>query len=227
MKLPILRFDRLLHVGEMDPALKRHDSYEGSGLSVSLHPSAWRIIARGYVSGPCWELRREGGLLLDAHRVRGALAREVLAWGVAAGHVVAKDLWRVSWWDDELDDRMSMIFDDAAEAREEARDREIRSRRIRGHVSTPSLDVICMQTRPSLGDRSVIELLLPLWARSQHGLDGVWWSDRLSPVTLSAPRGVLAADVVDKWTATRLDHDPDEGDTGDEDFDEDEDDHDD
>lgn len=221
MKLPVIRIDRLLHVGEMDPALKRSDSYEGSGLSVSLHPSAWRMIARGCVSGPCWELRREGGLLLDARRIRGALAKEVLAWGVAAGHAVPKDLWRISWWDDEMESRMSMVFDDADEAREEARDRDIRTRRISGHVSTPALDAVCMQTRLSLGDRSVIDLLLPLWARSQHGLDGVWWSDRLSPITLSAPRGVLAADVVSEWTATRLDHDPDDDEYDDECDDED------
>lgn len=216
MTPPLLSIDMVRHVGDMDPASKRTGSYEGAGLSVSLHPRAWRTIARGLVSGRTWTLRRQGGRFLDAHALRPAMRRAILAWGVAQGYCSLVPLWRFSYYDDELESRVSQTFASLAEAKDESYDGEMgRVRRISGHASTPLLDQAAMQGSPSFGDRSVLDLLLPIWAGREHGLDGVWWSDRLSVVTHSAPRGVILTDALASWSVEESEQDEDADDDDD------------
>jgi len=42
--LPIKKLNKVYHVGTMDITKKSFDSYEGSGLSISLHPEEWKKI---------------------------------------------------------------------------------------------------------------------------------------------------------------------------------------
>ncbi|RYY14933.1 MAG: hypothetical protein EON55_07415 [Alphaproteobacteria bacterium] len=221
MTPPVIALDAVHHIGDMDPSSKRTGSYEGAGLSVSVHPGAWRVIGRGMVGGACWTMRREGARFLDAHAMKRAMRRSVLDWGVGNGLCVVTPLWRFSHYDDELECRVSQTFPTLAEAKEESWDGDLgRVRRVTGHASTPSLDAASMQPTPSHGDDAVLDLLLPLWAHAVHGLDGVWWEDRLDVLTHSAPRGVIVAEMVSAWSAERLDRDP--PDDGSDEWDEDE-----
>lgn len=201
------------HVGGMNPDDKRHGSYEGAGLSVSLHPGAWRRIARGIVSGDVWRLECADFRFLDAHGLSRAVRAGILVWAVREGLAEEVPLWRLSRYDDEMECGVHCDFASIDEAREERDGDSGRIRKRDGHRSTPRLDAATLQSRPS---NDVLNLVLPIWAHAVHGLDGVWWADRLSPETLSAPRGVIRPEAVDGFTATRLDADPD----GDEDFDE-------
>lgn len=212
--LPVLRLTVVHHVGELREEMKRTGSHEGHGLSVSLHPGAWRRIARGHVSGPCWTMTNPSGSFLDAHRMKRSQRREVLAWGSEEGLAVSMPLWRISYWDDELEGFCRQVFDDREEALEEARAYGVRARRIIGHASTPALDRLAMQTRPSMGDELVLDMLLPLWSHRIHALDGVWWEDRLDVLALSAPRGVIVPEMLAAWDRKRLDHDPADEDKG-------------
>ena len=49
-------FAKLWHVGSMNPRIKRPGSYEGAGLSVSVHPEDWQQIAE--IGGDLWELTK-------------------------------------------------------------------------------------------------------------------------------------------------------------------------
>lgn len=221
-RLPLLCADTVYHVGEMDPALKRAGSYEGAGLSVSVHPSSWRRIARGFVSGPCWRLSKPGAKFLDAHRMTRRQRLEVLEWAVAKGFAVKQPLWRWSYWDSDLDARFEQHFTTLSEARAE-RDchDEGRIRRVSGHVSTPLLDTLTLQRSPTASSRLIVELVLPIWAMEVHGIDAIWWQDNYNPLSLSAPRGVLHPASLESWQALRLENDPDEEDDNAEDGDDD------
>lgn len=219
--LPLLKGGLVYHVGDMDPSLKRMDSHEGCGLSVSLHPSEWRSIGEGLISGACWSLTRKDGAFLDAHALGRVRRKAILAWAVGKGYATPCDTWTWTYFDDEREEEMTQTFADRAEADEErdyAESGSIRKRR--GHASTPLLDGITMQSSRSLSDRNVIDLVLPLWAHEVHGVEAVWWSDALDPLLLSAPRGVIHPDAVGKWKATRMERDPESswegGDDGDE-----------
>lgn len=228
VNLPVLSMTSLYHVGDMDPAAKRTDSYEGAGLSVCLHPSAWRRIARGHVGGTTHRLVNPQGRFVDAHALDETMRHEILAWAVSRGLAEPARIWAVSWEqedDDGEERRRCFVFDDADEAAEEAEEYEDCDVEIvdtMEHRSTPELLALTMQTRTQLGDSDVIDLVLPIWAHEVHGIDGVWWNDRFQPWSLSAPRGVIRPEAVSTWTAEPLGYDPDDDDGQDEDEGEDE-----
>lgn len=216
MKPPVIRLDRVWHVGDLEAPSKRRNSYEGAGLSVSVHPAAWRMIARGWVDGPTWQMDRKNSRFLDALTIGPKMRREILTWAESQGYAHATDLWTWTYWDDELEEEVHQVFLSRKEALDEAdcddEDDGI-IKVVRGHVSTPALDVIAMQDSPSRGSRAVLDLVLPVYAEQVLGLDGVWWAERLDPLCHSAPRGVIAAGRVQEWSVTRCDADPDENDS--------------
>ena len=201
------------HVGDLDRTKKRRGSYEGSGLSVSLHPSAWRMIGEGLVTGATWELRRIGGAFLDALELGEDSRSEFAEWGVASGYAEERPLWTWRYWDDDLDREVSQTFTSEEEARiESAEADEPVLERMIGHVSTPKLDAETMQDRETVGTRNVVDLLLPIYVERHTGLDGVWWSEELAPLTYSAPRGVIVRGRLPAWKRKQCRWDPDHSD---------------
>lgn len=212
--LPTLTLSRLWHVGDLVAGAKRRGSYEGAGLSVSLHPAAWRMIARGHVAGTTWEMRRPGARFLDALALTDAQRDDILARGIADEHVRKATIWRWTYFDDELDEEVHQEFASEAEAKLESGlddGEEAVVVGIPGHASTPELDTLCLQDSPTIGTRATLDLLLPLHAEAL-GLDGVWWSERLDPTSLSAPRGVIPASRLEMWRRTAVKADPDKHD---------------
>lgn len=204
--VPLVRIGRVYHVGTMDPERKRDGSLEGAGLSVSLHPAAWRRIARGAVGGDTWSLVREGGAFVDAHRLRKPHRDAALRWAIEVGYAVESDAWSWLRWDDEDERHLRMVFATRDEAEtERGPDGDGDVRRIRGHRSTPLLERSARQISPALTSDHVLDLVLPFWSREVHGIDGVWWRDRLDPAILSAPRGVIHPSAVASWRAERAD----------------------
>ena len=78
------------------------------------------------------------------------------------------------------------------------------------HRSTPALERASRATGALLGDREVLDALLPLWCEARTGLDGVWWDDDLDPMRLSAPRGCIPADRVSEWAFAPTEVEPEE-----------------
>ena len=201
---PTCAFDTLFHVGSLNPAEKKSMSYEGQGLSVSLHPDDWTAIAR-LGANPTWALTKAGAALLDHHAMTTAQSAAITAWGVSAGYLTPVTLWSVTWWDEEFDGAVSTLCRTIDEARDEAEDRETENGEtvepvlVPAHVATASFpDSTVLE-----GTVNPFEPLAALWvAAHRPDLDGVWFEDRYAPELLSCPRGVIAPDRVAAWTCT-------------------------
>lgn len=203
MTLPTLMFDRLWHIGTLDPAAKGLGSLEGPCFSVSPCPSAWREISDGMVSGECYSADTSAIKFLDAHRLDQAMKDVILAWGVQQELAEAVDIWTVSYYDDEAEHHVYIHLDSKESAAAEASEildldeedpcyKEMLSSAIAfssGHKGTLLLQEKAFQNLPAIGSENVLDILLPLWVEDQTDLAGVWWEDDFSPETYSAPRG--------------------------------------
>lgn len=204
--LPVIRLDRVMHVGDLDASAKRADSYEGSGLSVSLHPDEWRAIARGFVSGSTWLLEKPGGNFVNAHALTDADRSLILDWACAQELCLAADVFELRLYDDELDATTTQTFATRREAEDENVDENADAIvLVPGFASTPRLDSMARQSRPALGAANVLDLVLPILAE-QIGLDGVWWDDDLDVAQLSAPRGVISTTRLSEWSISPAAH---------------------
>ena len=198
MKYPIGRPPKnLYHVGDLDPSKHQAGGYEGSGLSVSTHPEAWKQISRG-TGGDTWQLSRPSARFLDYHRLTDKHWNEIVEWAVAQGYAKRKTVYRVSYYDDELEDKMSFDFPTREAAEEEAEEIEDATiTELHGEpVGTAKLK------RREGADHP--ELLAVVYAEDVLKTDGVWWSDRLDVLGLSAPRGVIFNRSLPKWKRTRV-----------------------
>ncbi len=200
---PTRSFKKLYHVGSLNASQKRRNSYEGAGLSVSLHPNEWRAIARGFVSGDTWVCTRANNQFVDAHKMRKAHRQMVAQWGVENGYVTIASKWRVSYYDDEFEGERYFEFSSREQAEEEAHDLGTEPQEIRGAmIATPLLQ---KRTLSRAEPVAVADLLLTVYVEDATPFDGVWWADRLDPVALSAPRGVIVPSRVSQWSFERLD----------------------
>lgn len=193
----------LVHVGTLRAQDKgvRGASHEGSGLSVSQCPEAWVRIARlGGV--PWWRLERPGHAFLDAHALTRVQRRTIAAWGVARGWVAWRKLWRLRWYDEELDSTVHSLHDSEAAAREEAFDDEGADiAQVRTLVAQPAL-AIRMGQAVTPGQAEA--LLHAVYAEDVLALDGVFWDDVLDVGALSAPRAVIFRSRLSGWRITPM-----------------------
>jgi hypothetical protein len=192
---PYRYFDRLTHVGRYEGTAEYSQrlSYEGSGLSASNCPDAWRQIARGQVGGDEWHVAAKQGQLslIDYHALsdRSDFRDTVKAYGLSAGWVEAVTVYRVTFFDDELAAEMICDFLSHQDALLEADEDEESISRIEGLRATPAL---C--------ERANVSRIDPVCAFDQAALvyleehtdaHGVWWEDATDPLRYSAPRGVI------------------------------------
>ena len=193
---PTVHFPTVYHMGDMDPSKKSQGSHEGSGLSVSTHPDAWRKIAR--LGGRDTKTLVNGSsIFLDFHELTKKQKNIILQWGVENEYVTPASLWRVYYYDDEMEDTMSMEFTDQAEAEFEAEGVEGKVQVVRGsHVATPKMQQrVHGRAEPIM----IMDLLSTIFVEDSLGWDGVWWDDELHPGKLSAPRGVIVPSKLGRW----------------------------
>lgn len=199
------KLSTLYHVGRLDqPRRKPAVSYEGSGLSVSLHPDEWRKIARGQVGGDTWELTREDPKFLMA---TAANKKKAVDWAVANGWIAQRKRYRVSWFDDEMDDTMSTEFDSLAEAQEEADAYGVEPEEVDSFVLDKKGKAYWKQAFSSKPSNSLANDFAIIWFAEANGYDGVWWNEKLDPDRLSAPRGVILQGKLPEWSKRKLSHD--------------------
>ena len=194
----------VFHIGTLDHAdkgkLTWSDSYEGHGLSVSLHPDEWERIAK--LGGlPRWKLTNEAGRFLDALELSDTQRKEIIAWGVEQGLCEVRTVWTVARYDDELEDTMLISFEDEETARAEAEDSEL------------DPDAVASQQRPqatpALRDRvgcdsgaDCFDHLTVVWVEDNRpDLDGVWW--RFEHAPMSAPAGTILPGKLALWRRER------------------------
>lgn len=204
MSLPTHSFGTVAHIGTWPDAPagrtpRRGASYEGIGLSVSVHPDAWQHIARlgGYPLR--WMTRRDGraGLFIDGHAAYPAAK----AWARSQGWVAERAGWEVCWEDDELERRVCINTFDADDAAESVVDEPPRAIKITlptGELLRRLDDYYGAQTNnvhPAFDGE-----LVNRWVATQHPeADGVWWDNILDPATLTAPAGLIVPERLSGW----------------------------
>jgi hypothetical protein len=186
--MPVRSFRKLWHVGTMDILLKRRGSHEGTGLSVSTEPEAWKQINKGHTAGPTWELTKAGNQFLNMHSLSARSRKRIADWGIAHRLVKASALYRYEYRDDELDDTVYSDFPTRIEAENEASAPE-EVTEVQGLIATSKL--LLRVSEDSLSPVMVPDFLATLFAEQELKIDGVWWQDILDPLAYSAPRGVI------------------------------------
>lgn len=199
---PLVALDEAFHVGTLDAADRADWSYEGEGLSISLHPDDWAQIAR--LGGPTWTLTRPDGeplRLVSWHDLDDDTRDAIRAWGAEQGWVEQQTVYRVTYlgMDDNGEDVIcSFECATAEDAEAEAEGYEVDPE----HPDTDFLVTSAWRPTARFPDQRIsadcdpTDVLLAHYIREQRpDLDGVWWDDEYDPYALSAPRGVLVHDL--------------------------------
>lgn len=202
-RIPTVSFDALFHIGTLDAADKGshfRSSYEGHGLSVSRDPEEWERIAK--LGGlPWWELRRDGNVFLDAHRISKVLRSEIERWAIRSDYAVRERVWQVIYYDSELEAELAFLCTSRSAALEEQEALGDLDARIEPHTTLKGTPRFCEQTGLPV-DLGQFDQLLVLWVEQETDLDGVWWEDDYG--YLSAPRGVIVPSKLPHWQRQQL-----------------------
>lgn len=200
--IPTVTFPCVWHVGTLDARNKGTDSYEGEGVSVSLHPDDWARIAR--LDGTKWELSKPDNSFCDYARLTDTQKSAITTWGISEGFIRSGSCYEVRWLDDELGQMMSMslsVYDEALEEYEERLDMDPNASL--EEVATISATSIFPDTCVQPGALNPMENLVSAWMRLHSNVDGMWWDDPYSPATLQAPRGVIFPSAFPRWGSTQ------------------------
>lgn len=195
-----IRKDVIYHVGYMDISKKR-DGYEGSGLSVSEHPNEWEKINK-LTTGDLNVLTKKYSKFLDYYTLTDSYKNKVVKWGIVNSYIENIETYTVSWYDDEYEDTMSMVFDNLEEANEEAESYDTEVETNSGLKATEKLKNISIQK--SIDISSSFDILLTIYLESETDYDGVWWNEILDIGLLSAPRGVIFNSKLKEWKIEKL-----------------------
>lgn len=193
-----ISLDRVIHVGTMDIMRKRKGSLEGTGLSISLCPSAWERISRQTEGG--WNmLEKKNSKFLLATSLSQKDRLKVADWGIKHGYAEKTQAYAVVWFDMDRDEDVEMVFATREEAeREIDEDMEIEVRDETLVATSKMNEEVGYEISPLL----TFDLLMTIYAE-QNGYDGVYWDEELDVSRLSAPRGVIANSKLGEWRVTR------------------------
>jgi hypothetical protein len=198
--VPVKNFQKLFHVGSLDASHKDLGSYEGSGISVSLHPNEWRQIAN--LSGNIWQCIKLNNKFIDFYKLSKKSKAVIEEWAIRSGLAIPKTSWRVSFYDDEDDENKYFTFYDENKAKEEAESFDTEPEKIEGTlVSTPRLAHRMLQRIDGV---ECFDLIVVAYAEDVMKYDGVWWNEKLNVSNLSAPRGVIVPSMVSSWKFSKI-----------------------
>lgn len=200
--LPSLSFVNLWHVGTMDVTRKRQGSHEGSGLSVSVNPREWQQI-NPLTSGEIWRLTKPGNRFLDYLKLTKSQTRAISEWGLGEGLTRQATLYRVSWFDDEMNAEMCTDFHTREEAEEEHDEGMDDIQEVPGGLVAEQKMLERLKEK-SLSPLMVSDLVATLFSEDVLHWDGVWWSELLDVSRYSAPRGVITNSSLAGWTSEKV-----------------------
>jgi hypothetical protein len=139
--------------------------------------------------------------------LRSPQEKVLLEAAVERGWITLSKTWKVSLYDDEIEEYVCSYFDDKADAEEEFEEC------LYGGTPGKLEEVILPVARQPLRDRWAIYFRRPLdkmmaeefailqLVEEQEFYDGAWWNEKYDPVTLSAPRGVIFINKLKEWIA--------------------------
>jgi hypothetical protein len=205
--MKIVKKKRVWHVGDIARSRRRTSwSMEGSGLSVSEHPSAWREIAR-LGGGKLFAMERLGGKhgrFVDLTSPGPALLKLAVSRGLLEPTIV----WRVTSFDDELDSETWADYASEEMARAEIDEDGDGPEPIKSFIAAPALakrwKIDFTSAIDPVGQGTIEIGILYALEDTQVELDGAWWRERLDPSVYSAPRGVIFQSRLPRWVATEI-----------------------
>jgi hypothetical protein len=204
-KLPTTQKKIVFHVGTgQPPSDKPYHSYEGTGLSVSEHPEAWRMIAR-LGDDPTWQLTRldrRPGCFVDMRKLSPAQVERLRRTAIEHGLLAPRTEYVVSYYDSELDDDCEMTVYSLEQAEEEADSMQCDVKKRRGFGPTALL--MEMWSKRFKAQEPPDDFALTVVLEGIGSWDGVWWHDKLEPMKLSAPRGMMFQSKLSEWQATKI-----------------------
>jgi GNAT superfamily N-acetyltransferase len=215
--LPVVRIERVTHIGEMNPAARDStgQSLEGHALSVSTTPHAWEEIAT--IGGRPWfELTNHDANFVDvlallADETRTAALR---SWAQSEGLLRPEQQYRAWYLDTDSDEWHYFVADSRETAWSEIDTGEFDSPDdAPGPDGKPCIEPICQWVgtpalesavgRVGLNQTESTDMALMIFVeRHCPDIDGLWWTERYDPLALSAPRGGILPDRLARWTAT-------------------------
>lgn len=200
MELVLLNVVRVFHVGTLDIRKKVKDSYEGSGLSVSNCPDAWREINRGGTYGETWNIKKpKGGLFVDYHKTLNDETKEELKrWGILNNYIEYCKTYSVEMTD-EYGREYFIEFTNKEEAELEA---EMYDTGVVTQLGFKATNKMLKEINYRLNSVVVncYNLLLTMFVEKYFkDVDGVWWEDVYEPESYSAPRGVIFNSKIKEW----------------------------
>ena len=212
---PVVRQEKLFHVGCLDPRHRRDESHEGECLSASTCPEDWTKIAR-LGGNPVLQLHRPGALFLDAHALTRAMEDALMAEAVEAGILEAITLWSVWRFDEEMDSWITMPCLSREEAEDEVDFHDLEETRaptpdgdpieeVRGHVLTEAGQEALgprFSASPAMARDAALLWLAIRLAADHADVCGVFWDDEHAPERWSAPRHAILPERLDGWMVT-------------------------
>jgi hypothetical protein len=198
--LPVLELPCVYHVGTLNASHKgvQGHSQEGAGLSVSLHPDEWTYIAR-LGGNPTFELTKKGGRFLDRHHVSRDTELRLKEWGIDNGWLQECTRWKAEWYDSEADCRVHMLLHSEAAALAEVEGMEDVEGTVTGVVAVILTPAGVQRLGFDNGPLHALDMAITFFVEDRTALDGVWWDDKLDPMGLSAPRGVISVAKLSEW----------------------------
>lgn len=177
------------------------ESYEGPGLSVSLHPDDWRAIAK-LGDTPTWVAHKTNNLFVDRWALTEQQEDEIQRWGIRNQLLEYVTRWEVARWDSELDHQYFIHCETYQEALEEADMEESIVTEIETLASTTKLAELTGTQKGNTA--SAFDMALNIYTQQETDLDGIWWEDTYDPSTYSCPRGVILPDMIFSWSFTAI-----------------------
>jgi hypothetical protein len=198
------KYSKIYHVGKLDSGkrAKPDQSLEGSGVSVSLNPNAWRKIAR--LSGDVYELTKANPKFLTYSNKTQATA---LKWSTANGYIKNAQRWTYEYFSGDLDDTVVLEFASREAAVEEAGDDLENIKEIKKGYELDKKGLAYWEksfTSAPKADGFWGQILAIVWYAEAKGYDGVWWDEIYDPTIYSAPRGVIFQDKLSTWKIKKL-----------------------
>lgn len=185
------------HVGLINTEKKNKGSYEGSGLSVSTVPKAWREIVR-LGDSPTRVLYNPTGKFLDFYSLTALEKKEIMQWGYNKKLIEPTTIYYIRYYDDEDETEYEMVFTDKEDGEENAEAYEVPLLERTGIMGTLSLSKVSDSNTISK-DNHALEQLIIYYFETHAEYDGVWWNEKLDVSSLSAPRAVIFNNKLASW----------------------------
>ncbi len=187
--LPLTTLKEATHIGTFNANYRQSHSYEGDGLSVSVHPDEWIRIAR---SGgvPWYTINRHDGQVLrflDYHTLTPAQRDLIIQWGLTTKLITPGTVYLVPIRDEEGELDGYHAFDNREDAEEEAVGSDEPIETEDGYLPTKKFRQRGQQVSIASVEHG---LAIRLLEGPDAHLDGVWFEDIRDGIW-SAPRGVI------------------------------------